>query len=572
MSALPDGWVRSTLDDVTLPIETTDPRRSPEKEFVYIDIGSIDNQTQTITNPKYILGQDAPSRARRIVAVGDVLFSTVRTYLKNIAIVADELDGELTSTGITVLRPSEAIESRYLFNFVRSDKFINEISKSQDGTLYPAVKDKVVRGAIVPLPPLEEQKRIVERIDNLTARTNRAKGELSRVPALVAKYKEALLDLAFSGRLTMDWRSNHPNELPAPLDTVRKLRSEDRLLSKRKEVARKPQQPIPSSWLWISPDEAASDERYAIGIGPFGSDLLRGDYRDNGVRLVFVRDIRRERFDSDDAHYVDNKKAQELHRHVARPGDVLITKMGDPPGDSCLFPLEEEPAVITADCIKLTPHPALVTPEFLNFAIRSRQVQSQIKLITAGVAQQKVSLGRFRRIALPIPPLAEQNEITLRINTAFTWLERVSVDHANVSELLPKLDGAILAKAFRGELAPQSPDDEPADLMLERVKVELAAKLLSDRTQDLQMRVEELEERVLTLERNLERVLIAADDWLPAQTAFQRCGIGDGASTEDIEHVYAQLRELERAGRLEAKAVTDKVGRKLYDSIRLRAV
>jgi type I restriction enzyme S subunit len=159
MSELPKGWVNAKLSDVTIPFETMDPTRLPDDNFEYIDIGSIDNKTQTIRDPKSFLGRDAPSRARRVVHIGDVLFSTVRTYLKNIAMVPETLDGMLTSTGIAVLRPGQAVDGRYLFNWVKSDDFIATMSSAQDGTLYPAVADKDVAGALIPLPPPPRTKK-----------------------------------------------------------------------------------------------------------------------------------------------------------------------------------------------------------------------------------------------------------------------------------------------------------------------------------------------------------------------------------------------------------------------------
>lgn len=98
MSDLPKGWASTTLKMVVEPYESIDPRRQPERQFRYVDIGSIDNRIQKITEPKKFLGREAPSRARRVINTDDVLFATVRTYLKNIALVTEDLDGELTTT------------------------------------------------------------------------------------------------------------------------------------------------------------------------------------------------------------------------------------------------------------------------------------------------------------------------------------------------------------------------------------------------------------------------------------------------------------------------------------------
>src|SRR5262249_16934531 len=100
MTALPKGWVEVKVREVIEPFSTIDPRAEPDKQFQYIDIGTIDNKRNVVGEPKRFIGKNAPSRARRVVQEGDVLFSTVRTYLRNIARVPEELDGSLTSTGI----------------------------------------------------------------------------------------------------------------------------------------------------------------------------------------------------------------------------------------------------------------------------------------------------------------------------------------------------------------------------------------------------------------------------------------------------------------------------------------
>ena len=181
-----------------------------------------------------------------------------------------------------------------------------------------------------------------------------------------------------------------------------------------------------------------------------------------------------------------------------------------------------------------------------------------------------ISKRKVGALPVPVPPFDEAVEIVRRIETAFSWLDRVSADHASASKLLPKLDAAILAKAFRGELIPQNSHDEPASVLLERAKAEPAGQPRRGRGRTL--RTETIEEKFMPVDKTLEQVLSEADDWVPAQTAFQRCGIGDGAPTEDIERLYAQLRRLDTVGKLEAQAVTDSEGRKLYDRIRLKAV
>lgn len=198
----------------------------------------------------------------------------------------------------------------------------------------------------------------------------------------------------------------------------------------------------------MTAEQIAAPSPYSIAIGPFGSNLLRQDYQDTGVRLVFVRDIMRGSFDDPNARYVSVAKAEQLHQHVARSGDVLITKMGEPPGDTMLFPSNASPAVITSDCIKFTPDCLKVTADFLALCLRSPSVRSQIEEITKGVAQQKISLTNFRNIALPIPPLAEQRRILAQIEALLARTRLVRAELERIAPLSRRYRDRILVKAF----------------------------------------------------------------------------------------------------------------------------
>ena len=165
MLQVPAGWTVANIGDVTATTQTINPREHPETEFKYVDIGAINSASLIIVNPKVLFGRNAPSRARRLIRAGDVLFSTVRTYLRNVAVVPDSLDGQLASTGLAVLRANNAILGEYLFRWVSSPAFLVEISRAQDGTLYPAVRVRNVKNAKVPLAPLAEQRRIVKQVD-----------------------------------------------------------------------------------------------------------------------------------------------------------------------------------------------------------------------------------------------------------------------------------------------------------------------------------------------------------------------------------------------------------------------
>lgn len=142
----------------------------PSGKFSYIDLSSVDKVTKRIESAVTVDCSDAPSRARQLVKAGDILVSTVRPNLNGVAVVPSELDGATASTGYTVLRPRvDTIDGSYLFHWVKHPLFVDEMVRLAAGASYPAVSDKIVRAAAVPLPPLSKQRRIAAILDKADA-------------------------------------------------------------------------------------------------------------------------------------------------------------------------------------------------------------------------------------------------------------------------------------------------------------------------------------------------------------------------------------------------------------------
>lgn len=177
-----------------------------------------------------------------------------------------------------------------------------------------------------------------------------------------------------------------------------------------------------------------------------------------------------------------------------------------------------------------------------------------------------VSKGKVEGLPFPVPPTDEAVEIVRLIDSTFNWLDRMAADHGAASKLLPKLDTAILAKAFKGELVPQDPNDEPAVLLLQRIAEQRAqgTKTQTRPPKPIGIKAPRI------MKRDIEDVLADAGDWLNAQEAFRLCGIADGAETEAIEIIYAKLRELDKAGRLDVMPVADAKGYKQFDRLKLK--
>ncbi len=219
---LPDSWAWSYIGNVTLPVEKVDPSLRPDYEINYLDISSIDNNVNRVIEGKSYLGKEAPSRARQLIIKDDILFSTVRTYLKNIAKVPGKYDNQIASTGFSVLRPAKGIQSNYLFFYSLSKGFLDKIEKFQRGTSYPAVRDKDVRIQAIPIPPLNEQTRIVSKLEELFSELDKGIESFKTVRKQLKIYRQTVLKHAFEGKLTEEWRKQHADELESAETLLKK--------------------------------------------------------------------------------------------------------------------------------------------------------------------------------------------------------------------------------------------------------------------------------------------------------------------------------------------------------------
>jgi type I restriction enzyme S subunit len=208
---LPDTWVAVELGKICELV----PNRNPEKEkdvlFKYIDISSISNVSNAVVELKEFYGAQAPSRARRSIQKNDILFSTVRTYLRNIAMVTQDEEDMLCSTGFCVIRPFKGLQPNYFFYLVLSDAFINNVTLTQTGTSYPATSDKKIFSEMIALPPLSEQQEIVRRVESLFSKVADLEAQYKEAMEFIESLPEIILSKAFRGELV----PQDPNDEPA---------------------------------------------------------------------------------------------------------------------------------------------------------------------------------------------------------------------------------------------------------------------------------------------------------------------------------------------------------------------
>ena len=214
---LPKGWENAELKNVIIKANKVKSKEKSQNEgFIYIDIGSIDNVLNKITSYKTYKWENAPSRAQQIVEVGDTLFSTVRTYLKNIAFVDKEIyHHQIASSGFTVIRANrDKIIPKYLFYYSLFSDFINQLNKLQTGTSYPAVRDNDVFSQRINYPKnIQEQQAIVAEIESRLSVCDKLEETIQTSLKQAEILRQSILKKAFSGQLV----PQNPNDEPASL-------------------------------------------------------------------------------------------------------------------------------------------------------------------------------------------------------------------------------------------------------------------------------------------------------------------------------------------------------------------
>ena len=503
-NGLPEGWIEASLGEVThKKVEQGSP---VGHTFSYIDIGAIDRTTKSITDIEPQPSDKAPSRAKQKVKAGDVLISMTRPNLNAVAMVPDSLRGGTASTGFDVLRPI-TVQSAWLFAHVRSKFFVDEMTKLVQGALYPAVKSGDVRASRIPIPPLNEQRRIVTKIEALQERSDAAKEALDAIPPLLERFRQSVLAAAFRGDLTKDWRAKNPNVEPASrlLERIRKERkarfiamaaekararaeakatqagkpwtaadNETVLAKERAKAEKKYKAPepvdttalpdLPEGWCW-----AAFGEVFHVAVGATPS-RREPSYWGGPVPWVSSGEVAFCRIDST-RETITNDGLRNTSTELHPPGTVLLGMIGEGKtrGQAAILDIE---ACNNQNCAAIRVSETGIPPEYIYRLLEGEYART--RRVGSGNNQKALNKTRVQQLRIPLAPLAEMRELSVALESRLEVVDSYDAALQDSQQLLPSLNQSILAKAFRGELVPQDPSDEPASVLLERIRAERA--------------------------------------------------------------------------------------------------
>jgi type I restriction enzyme, S subunit len=389
---------REPLSSLVNDVRQCNPRELGRPRITYLDISCVDNGTKRLMAPQRIAVDVAPSRARQLVHADDVLVSTVRPNLNAVALVPLKFDSEIASTGFCVLRPQpKQLYPTYLFYFTQSAGFVTHLTTIANGASYPAVTDKDILEIRVPLPELSEQRRIARQLEEAD--------RLRRTRRYTLELSDAFLSAAFL------------------------------------KVFSDPS--FPSVHL----EELASKEKNSFVNGPFGSDLLTNELTDSGVPVVYIRDIASGRYERMSSAFVTPAKAAKLAFCNVKPGDVLVTKVGDPPGIAAVYPETEQDGVVTQDVIRIRPNAKLVSALYLRTLLNSSLVVNEMSKIMVEGTRLRFSLGQFKEVLVPFPPLPLQQKFAALAES----VEHLRAVQGEALRQAEHLFNSLLHDAFRTE-------------------------------------------------------------------------------------------------------------------------
>lgn len=419
---IPDSWNWTRLKFITY----NHGQKVPDKKFSYIDICSIDNTHQKLNQCENIIEPDnAPSRARKIVQRGDILYATVRPYLHNMCIVDKNFLYEpIASTGFAVLAVEHGIENVYLFYFMLSDSFDGYANKSENskGVAYPAINDDKLYKALIPIPPLEEQARIVKRIEELFVQIDIIDQNQADIDNLYEEFRKRTLTLAIQGKLV----PQDPNDEPASV-LLERIRAEKKAKLGKKfvdsyiykgddncyyeHIAGREQDElvevpfdIPDNWAWSRIDGVA----FLQSGKPF-------EELESGTPYVKVSDMNLSENNIEittSQHY-----CKATSRDIIPASSIIFPKRGGAISTNKKRKVLSFNCCIDLNTMCMTPF----LPQMLGYLF-SWFLTIDLGMMHDGTSVPQINNVDIYPLLVPIPPLAEQKRIVAKINEIFAML------------------------------------------------------------------------------------------------------------------------------------------------------
>ena len=435
--SFPSNWTVATLGEISSYIQRgKSPKYVESSPLAVINQKCIRwNQLQT-EHQKYIHPEQIPTwDANRHIRQGDILWNSTGTGTVGRAYLVKSTDCQpqkVVDSHVTIVRSNAEVDSRIIFYWIKGPNVQNRIEELCDGSTNQVELSRTAISEIkIPLPPISEQRRIADKLDRVLARVDAANEHLSRVAPLIKRFRQSVLAAATSGRLTEDWRKHDEYQTATVrMDEIGKVSGGLTKNTKRAEL------PLRKAYLRVA------------NVYP------------NEVRLEDVLEI--------------GLTESEYEKTKLTYGDLLIVEGNgsiDQIGRVAMWKDELPECSHQNHLIRWRRSNLNIAPEFILAYLMSPAGRKQIISAASSTSGlHTLSVSKISALELNIPPLEEQTEIVRRVEKLFAFADRLEERLSLAQAAVQKLTPALLAKAFRGELVPQDPNDEPASKLLKRLQ------------------------------------------------------------------------------------------------------
>lgn len=545
MSELPEGWVNVLLSDIAQWGSGGTPSRAnsayysgsiPWVKTGELGQGSIENTKEKITE----LGLQNSSA--KIYPAGSVLIAMYGATTGKTAILGvDAATNQACAAGIPM---KNITTTKYLFYYLSSqrDVFID----AGKGGAQPNISLEVIKNWAIPLAPFKQQKRIVDKLDSLLAQVNACQKRLDRVSLILKRFRQSVLVAAISGQLTKDWRELNSSLIDATADALALRNAHIEAGGHKRGNAANPTEQVhdlkmemfPNSWQLVElRDIVRPDKPITYGI------LKPGPQIENGIPYIRVSDFPNNKLNTDNIRKTSKTIDADFSRSSLAAGDILLSIRGTV-GRLVVVPPELAKANITQDSARLSIQD-IVKQRYLFWFLHSELAQTRMKRAEKGVAVRGINIGDVRALQIPLPSRYEQQEIVHRIEALFSHADRIETLHRNACDRIERLIPKLLDKAFRGELVPQDPNDEPASILLEKIQAE-KSRIESEEKTTRTFRRSNKENVKIPMKKSsdyleaLRSTIKILDNPPDARQLFDRAGF----KQEETVQFYEALREI----------------------------
>lgn len=454
--SLPDGWTSTTIGDVCKTTSGGTPSRKVSSyyggDIFWLKSGELNDAT--IYEVKETITQEGlKNSSAKVFPSGTLLIALYGATVGRLGILGKDA---ATNQAVCALFPSEILEKKYLFWFLRKER--DQLLKARVGGAQPNISQSILRDVEIPIPPLPEQEKIVAKIEELFTQLDAGIAELKNAQAQLKRYRQSVLKSAVEGELTREWRKSHQGELEPASALLGRILAERREKWKVESGKKKYQEPavpdvealpdLPEGWVWASMDQLGE---ITGGLTKHGSKRKAYPIEIPYLRVanVYADELR---LDEIKTIKVQEK---ELERTLLEKGDLLVVEGNgslDQIGRVALWDGSIENCGHQNHLIKVRFNPVGLG-NFILYWLLSNGGRSQITLVASSTSGlYTLSLSKVAALAVPLPPLAEQQRIIEKIERRLSVADEIEKELDEALVRAERLRQSVLKSAFEGRL------------------------------------------------------------------------------------------------------------------------